>query len=469
MEKTKNISAITIAIWYTISNILVKGLNVISTPIFTRLLSTSEYGEFSNFTSWEGILFVFISFQLHATVPRAKYDFPEKMDTYLSSITLVSNIIALTLYIIVELNRTFFESFFSMNIFYIRILFVLLFFSPAFSFLQIKHRIYNHYKLFVFLSLGSAFLRTSFSLLIVIYSRNKLLASITGYMLPLTIINVIIWFQILAKGKAPYWSHIKYSILIAFPLLQNALASNLLNTSDRIMIRQFCGSDKTAFYTLAYSCASLVSLIWTSMNQAWTPWLFEQLNCENHTLIRRKSKMYFLCWVAIVIPFLLIIPEVIYLLGGKSYYDVRYIMPIITVGCVCQFIYGMYVNIETYEKKTWIIVKGTALAAIINILLNYLLIPLYGYQIAAYTTLIGYYSLMIFHWISVKYKIQKYSGIYDSRFLFIVSSILIGSHWIFIVLYKGFLSRYILLGIYLLVLSIVLYEKRDVLFSKTHS
>lgn len=469
MQKQKEVSVVTIALWYTISNVLVKGLNVISTPIFTRLLSTSEYGEFSNFTSWESVLFVFLSFQLHATVPRARYDFPDKIDTYLSSITATSNILTLLLYFIVEINQNFFESFFSMDIFYIRVLFILLFFSPAFNFLQIKHRIYNKYKLFVAFAIGSAFFRTFFSVFIVICMRNKLLACVIGYVLPISIINIIIWCTILSKGKKPSWKYIKYSVPIAFPLLQNALAGNLLNTSDRIMIKQFCGPDQTALYTLAYSCASMASLIWTSMNQAWTPWLFEQLNKENYTQIRKSSKWYLLCWIAVVIPFLLIMPEIIYIMGGKSYYEVRYIMPVITVGCVCQFIYGMYVNIETYEKCTWIIVKGTAFAAIINIILNYFLIPLFGYQIAAYTTLIGYYTLMLFHWRSVKSKIKKYANVYDNKFLFISSFILIGCHWIFLFLYNSTGLRYILLGIYISILIFIIYKKRNIILKKTNT
>lgn len=457
-ETTASLAKITI--WYVISNLMVKGLNMLTTPLFTRILTKGEYGEFSNFTSWESILFVFITFQFHATVPRAKYDFSEKMDKYLSTITISSNLITLLMYSIVELNRTFFEQFFSMDILYIRILFVYLFFSPAFTFLQIKHRIYSKYKLFVALAISSALVRTGVSIFAIFIMQNKLLARVVGYVLPITIVNIVIWIIILVQGKKPSWECAKYAFVIAFPLLQNAISNNLLNTSDRVMIKQFCGADKTAMYTVAYSCATIISLVWTSMNQAWTPWLFDRLHEENYLEVRKKSKWYFGGFILIVIPVLLVIPELVLILGGKSYYEARYIMPAIVIGCVYQFIYGLYVNIETYEKKNWIIVKGTAISAVINILLNLLLIPRLDYWVAAYTTLVGYLFLMIIHRYSVK-KMRIYDNVYDEKFIFGMGAILFLVHIVCLWLYRGVLLRYILLGIYLLLGIVVCYKNRD--------
>lgn len=461
-ETETQVSTVKIAFWYVVSNLLVKGLDMITTPIFTRVLSQSDYGEFSNFTSWESILFVILSFQFHATVPRAKYDFEGKMDKYLSSITATSNMITIALYVVVEWNKGFFESFFAMDIVYIRILFIYLFFSPAFTFLQIKHRIYSKYKLFVALAIGSAGVRTGVSVITVFLMKDGLAARMIGYVVPITILNIIIWSIILIRGKAPSWTCAKYALVIAFPLLQNAIAANLLGTSDRVMIKQFCGADKTAIYTLAYSCASVVSLIWTSMNQAWTPWLFDKLHEQKYNEVHEKSKWYFGCFVAMVIPVLLVIPEVVLIMGGKAYYEARFIMPAIIIGGVFQFVYGLYVNIETYEKKTWLIVKGTMLATVINIVLNFLLIPRLGYWIAAYTTLIGYLALMLFHWHSVK-KMKLYDNVYDEKFILISVVFLFVLHGICILLYQWIVIRYIILVLYAGAITYIGYKNKELL------
>ena len=47
--------------WFLICSFLQKGISMITTPIFTRLLSTSEYGEFNVFNSWYSIAFIFVS------------------------------------------------------------------------------------------------------------------------------------------------------------------------------------------------------------------------------------------------------------------------------------------------------------------------------------------------------------------------------------------------------------------------
>ena len=57
------------SLWFLICSFLQKGISVISTPIFTRLLSTAEYGQYSVFSSWLGIIniFVSLSFQTQQT------------------------------------------------------------------------------------------------------------------------------------------------------------------------------------------------------------------------------------------------------------------------------------------------------------------------------------------------------------------------------------------------------------------
>lgn len=54
--------------WFLICGFLQKGVSVITTPIFTRLLSTAEYGQYSVFNSWLGIITVFVTLQFYSGV-----------------------------------------------------------------------------------------------------------------------------------------------------------------------------------------------------------------------------------------------------------------------------------------------------------------------------------------------------------------------------------------------------------------
>ena len=99
---------------------------------------------------------------------------------------------------------------------------------------------------------------------------------------------------------------------------------------------------------------------------------------------------------------MLIAPEMLMIMGGENYISSMYVIPPVMLGCLFQYIYTMYVNIEQFMKKTVGMAFGSALAAIINVALNMLFIPKYGYIAAAYTTLVSYGFLLVFHYILVK-------------------------------------------------------------------
>lgn len=66
----------------------------------------------------------------------------------------------------------------------------------------------------------------------------------------------------------------------------------------------------------------------------------------------------------------------------------------------------MYVNYAFYEKKTKNIAAITIVAGGLNILLNYLFIPKFGYIAASGTTLISYVVLFLLHYINVKWILK---------------------------------------------------------------
>lgn len=455
-----------IAIWYTIGNVLSRGIAFITTPIFTRLLSTSQYGEFSNFTSWLSIVIVLATLDLSASIARAKYDFDDRMDQYISSITMFSSIVTLLFYIIVECFSGFFCSLFSMDIQYIRFMFLYTMFYPAFSYLQVKHRIYRKYKFFVAFSVISIVSSTLASALLVILMDDKLLGRVVGYVVPVTILNLGLWIYIICKGKKFSLDCIKYACVISIPIIPHALSNILLGSSDRIMIKQICGNEANALYTLAYQISLLANILWNSMNQAWAPWLYDNIHDEKYDQIRSKSKVYLGVFSVLIVGVLLISPEIILILGGTAYYEARYVMPPVILGCCFQFIYGMYVNIEFYEKKTFIISIGTISAALLNVGLNAIFIPIFGYMAAAYTTLVGYAALFFFHYMIVNISIKRLRGIYEKRFIFTIIIGLVLASAAALVLMQYNVVRYVILAIYIIVILYMAIKNREMILKR---
>ena len=72
------------------------------------------------------------------------------------------------------------------------------------------------------------------------------------------------------------------------------------------MITKFCGSESTALYSVVYSCSLIVMVLYNSVNQAWSPWLYEQLSARNYKLISKSSKAYIILSLIAVCAIMLI-------------------------------------------------------------------------------------------------------------------------------------------------------------------
>jgi O-antigen/teichoic acid export membrane protein len=456
-------SALKAGIWYTISNFLIKALTFITMPIFTRIMTKGDIGLFSNITSWFNIFAIVVTFELYSSVNLARFDYKEELDKYISSNLVLGNIVTLFFYIIILIFKDFFLDLFVMNEETLHIIFLYLFFYPAFQMFQIKSQIDYDYKKIVFVSVINALLSTIISILLVLSLKNALMGRVYGYFIPLIFSSIVIYFYLLKKGKtisSKYW---KYSLAISFPLIWHLLAGYLLNSADKIMITKMISENANALYSVPYTIASIVSLLWLSLNNAWSPWAYDQMDKKQYGNLKKYSKPYTIFYVVVVFLVMLITPEVLYIMAGKSYTEAMYIFPPVMVGYVFQFIYSLYVNIEFYHKKQKNIAVGTVIATIINIALNYLFIPKYGYISAAYTTLIGYACLFIIHFIFVKRL--KCTSWYDTLFFLIIISISLLFMFLCNYLYLYNIARYILIIIISIGMFSVIIINRKKIFS----
>ena len=179
-NSTVSNKALKAGVWYTISNFLAKGLIFLSTPIFTRVLSKTEYGLYSNFATWQVLLLGLVTWELYSTIPRARYDFEKEIDQYISSITLAGSIVTMFFYVMAVLFMPFVSSLLSIEPKYVHILFIYLLTAPALQILQAKHRIFMEYKLATALTLLSSVGSIAVAVLMVYLCNDKLFGRIVG-------------------------------------------------------------------------------------------------------------------------------------------------------------------------------------------------------------------------------------------------------------------------------------------------
>lgn len=454
----KQNKVLTAGLWYTVSNFALKAMGFITTPIFARMLTKTQFGDYSNFITWLNILIVISGFCLYTSVNRARLDFPNNLNQYLSSITLLGTFITCVLYIIVICKMKFFENLFSMNSFYIHCIFVYLLVQQALEVFQVKQRVTYKYKTSVALSFLTTILTTVVSIILVILMEDKFCGRVLGYVIPSVVICLGVYVVIIMQGKSIKWEYCKYALAFSWPYVPHMLANTILSSSDRVMIKSICGSEQNAIYTIACSCATIASILWTSMNNAVSPWVFDKLEEKNTEAIRKITVPYLLLFTLPVQLCLLVAPEILLILGGNKYAEAKYVIVPLMTSVILQFAYSLYVNIEQYAKKTWCIATGTVIAALLNIGLNIALIPKYGYKAAAYTTLTGYFVLFLIHYIFV--RVLGYKHVYDDKFVFLTIVIALIVQIPTLILYDHAAIRYTVFVIELFIVSIIAYVKR---------
>lgn len=456
--KTKSVSFVKIGLIYTISNVIIKGMAFLTTPLFTRLMSQAEYGSFSNISSWANIISIIAALSLASSISRAKYDYGETIDEYISSITIVGSVFALVLWGIVELNIDFYESLFEMNRVYIRSIMLYSVFSPCIQSLLTKYRMYNEYKKVIFLTWITLLVTTVSSLGMTILMTNKLTGRVLGTYAVVAIIDIVIWLYTILKGKRISFKYLKYAFALSIPLLVHELSGVLLNSSGKIIINRLCGENDGALFSIAYTIAMIITMLMSSVNQAWVPWFFDKLAANEIQSIKKIVPAYTAVFTVGCIAVMMIGPEMVLIFGGKSYMPAINVIPPICFSVALQFIYTFYVNIEFYLKKTKFISLATFAATVINIGLNYLLIPHFGYIAAAYTTVAGYMFMVIFHYLVCRKT--EYKNLFNMKVFLLNLAVSFVAMILILILYKWNIIRLCIVAVLVLIVGIFVIIKR---------
>ncbi|SFD41711.1 oligosaccharide flippase family protein [Ruminococcus albus] len=450
---SNNIKALKSGVWYTISSFLVRSIGFITTPIFSRLLTKAEFGAYSNYTSWLSIITIFVTLDLESTLISARFDYKEKFDEYILSVLSLSTLSAILWLIFTTIFIDPISSFISLDKSYIYAMLIYLFFLPAINLFQTRERYYYEYKKTVITSLVLVISSAVLSVLLVLNMQDRLTGRILGAMLPTVVIGIFFYFYFVKKGKRIIISCWKYALPICLPFIPHLLSMTLLNSTDRVMITRWCGEEDTALYSLAYNCGAIVTILLTAVNKAYGPWLAEKITENKFEDVRKFSRVYILGFVFMAIGIMLISPEVLMVLGGKKYQEAIYVMAPVSMGCICQFLYTMFVNIEQLKKKTVGMAIASVIAAFVNLMLNWIFIPRVGYLAAAYTTLVGYLVLLGIHMYLV-YKI-KLNKAYNYEF--VIFTVLLGIVCMVIITlsYSSKIIRYIFVVLYMLILVLI--------------
>jgi len=399
---------------YTLGNLLPKIGILLLLPIITKYLSPEEYGIVQSLVILQTFLLILFTLAVDRAIFRLYFDFPTKNSQrdYLGSIFISHLIIACSmLFIIYSFDFLFGKIYKSIPFYPYFSYFVLSVFFTSFEIIPKTYFQVTQKAKFHFLySLSQFILRYSFVLWFVIAKDEGAEGMLKGMMYgSLILFPALLYnnFKIvnLKFKKAYIFNSLKYS----FPLIPSLLAAWMLNFSDRVFLERYFTTTEVGLYSLGYQIAMVVGYINQGVRKAYSPVFFSLANYSDKSIakpkIKKMNETILYLFVSLIFFISVFSKEIITWFFDSQYLQAYKIIPIIALTYIFIIASSLF-NLSIYQtKRTYITMIITLFTAGINVLLNFLLIPIYSMYGAAISTL---FSFMINAFLTYYYSRKEY-------------------------------------------------------------
>lgn len=447
--------------WFLICSFLQKGISVLTTPVFTRLLSTEEYGQYSVFNSWLNILTVFVTLRLYNGYAQGLVKFEDERKEYSSSMQGLSLLMILIWSVIYLIFHGFWNKIFSLTTVQMLAMLLMMWATAVFGFWSTEQRVRFRYQKMVLLTILVSVAKPLIGIIFVLLSEDKVTARILGLALVEMVSYTGLFLVQMKRGRVffskRFWM---YALAYNIPLIPHYLSQTVLNSADRIMIKNLVNSEAAGIYGLAYSISQIMMLFNTSLGQTLNPWEYQKIKAGKTDTISRITYPSMIIIAGVNLFLIAFAPEMVKIFAPESYYEAIWVIPPIAMGGYFIYIYERFAKIAFYYEKTKLIALTTAMSAVLNVILNYIFIPIYGYYAAGYTTLVCYLLFAVLHYVLMRKMCREYLNAqypYDTKILVKISGIFMVLGFLYVGLYSHMLVRYLFTG----VLLIIIFLKRE--------
>lgn len=448
---------------YTICSILTRCLSFITLPIFTRIMTTEEYGLATIYSSTAAIVVIFTSLQLpYGTLSTAMIRFKDDRKGYLSTVCSITMVLTLIYILCCFVFKNLFIKFLDLPFFLIVLMGIEMFFSTATATWMGYQRFEFKYKSVVLVTFGTAVLSVITSLVAVVFSSEKGIAKICSNSFVTCAVGLVLFLWLIKHGKKMfekrYW---RFALSFNLPLIPYYLSQVVFNQSDRLMINNICGRGDAAIYGVAYTLAMILTFVVTSIHSSYTPWIFERID-RNELQDNRKVTILLSSVIAfMLLGIIALAPEIIYVMAGERYSSAIWVVPPVAMSVLLLYYSDLFDCLLFFYEEKFFLAVAAVFAAVINILLNYLFIPKFGFVAAAYTTLASYLVLAFMDYLYMvkvcrDHNIDK--NLYNIKGLVLVFLVFSGLGFLAMGLYEYPIIRYLIILIVFILL--ILFRNR---------
>lgn len=199
------------------------------------------------------------------------------------------------------------------------------------------------------------------------------------------------------------WALMKEMLRFSIPMVLNNVSWWIINSSDRVMIEYFYSATESGIYSVAAKMPSILVTITNIFNQAWTISSISEYDTTKDDKFYSNTFAVYNCTLLIVSSaIIMIVKPFMQVYVGKDFISCWQYVPLLILGSIFQSYANFFGVIYTSAKKNTSIMLTTSMAALINIVLNYLLIPSIGIQGAVIATVVAYLVVFIIRMIDSK-------------------------------------------------------------------
>lgn len=406
---------------YILANGIGQGTTMLANSFFTRYMSQADYGSYSNYYSFVSLLVPFAGMNLYIALTNAYIDYKSTIYKYRSS-TLLLSLFGL---VITGIIMALIKAFVGLSLPWICVLLTVL---HAYGFFLVNYYIYsmnmenNYIAKGLMLSIPNV-LQILFAVIALVICNTYISRAIGG---SFAILSCGLFATFLILKKSPpvinkeYWS---YALKISLPAIIASVSYLIMQQCDKLMITSISGAEVNAVYSLIYFIGYILYAVQQATSGSWEVWIYNSLNDKKFGNIANVQKWYMYVMIVLATGLFMISPEIIKILSPPDYWHFEYVVPFV-IGSYIMLMYSMQLSVVYYRKKTGVVSAIVSLSAVINIVLNYLLIPRYGGVGAAYTSVVSYFFIFIVTEIYLKIKHDfHFRDLYNYVNLFIITLI----------------------------------------------
>ena len=445
------------SIIYIVATIIGQGMTFLGIIVFTRLMDQNDYGLYSTYYAYVSVVTVLIGANLHYALNNAYIDKKNRIKEFRKSVLCLSFVIMILSSVVVLLAGKIL-----LNEFPVFIIVMLLLHS--YGFFVINYRMYsanmeNDYKRKQWLLILPYAFQLIIPILFMLFlSQTSFEIRVLGSTVGVCGIAVLLFIEMMRyKGKLIDINDWKYALSIALPSVVMSISYMLMQQCDKVMITNICGSSDTAVYSVIYYLGYAIIAVDQAVAPVRQAWIYQKLDEQDVHEAGNIQKWYLVVIAILTTGLIMAGPEVVKIIAPSSYWQFEYIVPFVVSACM-MMLYRFYTEITLFYKKNMILSMCVCVCAIINIILNAVLIPRAGAVAACYTTVVSYFLLFILTGI-VSGKCMKH--IYSKKvflcFILWISGVSVLSYTV----YETMWIRYIVYGSLLMIILIYTYVKRS--------